>query len=438
MFSRIKRFAKRFWICRVLWHTYKKIIHYPSLLFKRRLKQNKRLAPCIVQLVAGYSKNDAIGNMVLELSNKLNQMGYMNYIVYGDSYERDFNTYQVSNFNFNKNDIVIYHMSIGSRCSYIFKNIKVRRKIMIYHNITPARFFSDNKEAASNCKKGRDELNILRNTPNLSIAVSKYNEQELIEIGYNNTKVIPCIHRIDELLTLKTNVTLKKENTIFITVGRIVSNKCISDVIRVFIEYHKMNRDSLLYIIGKYDNDNYFKHIEKLIKNERMSNYIKISGMITNQELAKYYQMADAYICMSEHEGFCVPIIEAMAFGVPVFAYDSSAVSDTVSHSGILFKEKNYNFIAKKIFDTLNNTIELKNIIEAGYKRYNFFNNEKNINDYINSFNPQKVYYISPEVINLYRASFDNYKYKINDGNTMPFSYLQFCDKFIYGDKSKI
>lgn len=430
MIDKIKKIAKKCWLCRFLWSIYKRTFVYRLIYRFFKKKKIIRFQPAVVQLVAGFSKHDAIGNMASELSNELNKRGCANFIVYGNSNECGFNLQNIANFNFNKNDILIYHMSIGSPCSYYFKKANVRRKILIYHNITPAKFFQNNKLTAANCKKGRDELRVLRKTTDVSIAVSKYNKSELDDLKYENTLTIPCIHQIDKLLSLRQTCT-KTNKKIFITVGRIAAHKCIEDVIYTFNEYFKLDENSFLYIIGKPDNDVYMSKIKGIIRELNLSKIIKIVGAVSDKELARYYSLANAYICMSEHEGFCIPLIEAMAFGVPVFAYNSSAIGETLDNSGVLFSKKDYKQNARVIFDTFKNPRLIRKIIDKENSRYKDFDNKKNIDRYLDSFGLIEECYLSPSVILLYKIAFDEYYNKVFKGYTLPYSFVEYCNNYL-------
>lgn len=377
---KLKNFGKKFKIIRFAWNCYLKIkIKFSSKKIKRR-------RPALIQLLPCFSKYDAIGNATQEFSDFLLKKGIENYIVYltlsGFKYVH--NGYFYNKFKFTKSDTVILHLAIGSPLSREFKKIKVRKKIIIYHNITPLKY-CDNKYVKSVCEAGRKEMSYLYNVPDLSISDSSFNESELIELGYNKTYVIPLPTKIYELLKFRKN---KTDSNCFniITVGRIVKNKCIVDDIKTFEKLHDLIKNSHLYIIGSNSQDSYYSYVLKTINKSKYKKFIHIVGKISTEKLAYYYSLADAYLCMSEHEGFCIPLVEAMAFGIPVFAFNSSAIPETVGDAGVLFNTKDYDKNASIIFDILKNKSKTQALSSLGMKRYRSkFNNDTNMKKYINT-----------------------------------------------------
>lgn len=372
--SKIIGFAKRFKITRDLWHLYQIII----FKLKHPLFRKKRKKGCVVQMLPTFALNDAIGNAAYEISRALNKKGIINFIVYEGTRSKIDNGVQLSSFNFNRNDKVIYHMGIGCKSSDIFKSINVGKKIMVYHNITPEKFVYDMPEIKRLVDWGRKQLFDLVNCPELTICDSKYNESELVKIGYKNTCVVPIPHVVNNLLKYK--ISKKNNNTkMFLTVGRITRNKCIEDVIKVFGAYHDINKNSHLNIVGSYFNTMYQKELVSLISSLKLSNSISFTGPVDVKQLSTYYSQADAYICMSEHEGFCIPLIEAMAFGVPIFAFDSTAVPETLNGAGFLFKSKNHRTCAQNVYAILNNKMIVDKIVVQEKNRFLDFNNANNI-----------------------------------------------------------
>jgi len=375
--EKLKHFLKKFWIFRILWKHYKKLRHYILSCFSKKYKHSN---PAVIQLIENYSPKDAIGNMAREISDYLASEGIENYII-SNSSNSQFNDYfYTPKFKIHKKDTIIYHMSTSSSFTNLFFEVNNINKIMIYHNITPDKYMEgqDRKECV---KAARKELSKLINVPNLSICVSKYNESELKQLGYKCTTVIPVIHNVESLLKYKTENKLNK-NRVFITVGRFAPNKCIIDVINTFSEYYKLDNKSSLYIIGKPIMPRYYSNILKTIKEKRLTKCVHIETEICDKKLAYFYSNCNGYLCMSEHEGFCVPLVEAMAFGVPIFAYNSTAIPETLNGCGVLLKDKNFVKNAHIIYDTLNNPNKLQEIIHNEIKRYADFNNNISLEQY--------------------------------------------------------
>jgi glycosyltransferase involved in cell wall biosynthesis len=123
--------------------------------------------------------------------------------------------------------------------------------------------------------------------------------------------------------------------------GRIAPNKKQDDIIRIFDHYHrKFNPSSALYLIGQKQIKPYVQELEELVQTLGLSDNVVFTGKITDKELNTYYRNADVFVCMSEHEGFCVPLVESMFFNIPIIAYDSSAIRDTLGDASILLQNK--------------------------------------------------------------------------------------------------
>lgn len=374
MNNKIKAFAKKIKIARPLWHFYQAFIY--KLKHPNRPYCKKDRSGVIVQLLPTFSEKDAIGNAVIEISKSLTNKGIENYIVYEGAHSNISNGVPLPCFKFNEKDTVLYHMGIGCKSSTIFKNIKVKKKIMNYHNITPAKYFFDMPQDKKRAELGRKQLIELKDCTDLAICDSEYNESELKEIGYKNTCAIPISHRIDELLKYKIDKTNDRMIKL-ITVGRVARNKCIEDVIKTFNDYQKINNDSKLYIVGSCSNSKYEKELKNLINSLNINGKVTFTGPVNEQQLAYYYSNADAYVCMSEHEGFCVPVIEASAFNLPVFSKNNPAVNETLESTNIILND-NHQENANIIANNLKN--KPKQVLNVLVK----YNNDNNLNLFIN------------------------------------------------------
>lgn len=396
---KIIKFLKKIRFLKYVWHFYKKL---------PKLHRIKRITPAIIQLLPNFSNNDAIGNMVDEIQKSFSKEGLENFIVCeGGAYNNNPLCFNLRKFKFLKNDLIIYHMSTGCYSSKVYFKCKSANKIMIYHNITPEKYFNGKRKRI--VKKGRKQLLKLKNVTNASICDSVYNAKELESIGYKNIHVIPVIHKIDNLL-LQTTKIVPHNNPVFITVGRIAKNKCIIDVIKIFKEIAFLNNDAKLYIIGKIDNKQYYEDIIKFVDNNNLKDKINFVFNINSNELANFYANSDGYICMSEHEGFCVPLLEAMAFNVPVFAYNSSAIKETMGNSGIIYDNKNFELIAKNILQTLNDKTKLQQVKKTGYKRYLEFDNKINLQKYLIEINRINKTVKENYLFSLYYYAYDLFK----------------------------
>jgi glycosyltransferase involved in cell wall biosynthesis len=138
------------------------------------------------------------------------------------------------------------------------------------------------------------------------------------------------------------------EKTNFLFVGRIIPNKRFEDLIKVFHVYQKyIDPNCRLLLVGESKGfERYFDALVRTMDELELKDVV-FTGHVDTDDLAAYYQLADLFLCLSEHEGFCVPLIEAFRFGVPVMAFEAGAVPETLGGAGILIREKRLDEIAE-------------------------------------------------------------------------------------------
>lgn len=242
---------------------------------------------------------------------------------------------------------VIMHYSIGSPLNALYVNEPRIARALIYHNLTPDHWFHRyNPRVVADLQQGRRELPELLRSVDVVLADSEYNRGELREFGCERAEVLPLF--IDtEKWSVPANPGIARavrghggKNVVH--VGRLAPNKCVEDILKAFYFYHhKIERRSKLWLVGMdIDTEIYSFELRRLIAELRLKESVEFVGTLADSELRSVYEGADVYLCMSEHEGFCVPLIEAMYFGVPVIAFDSTAVGDTLGQGGILLARK--------------------------------------------------------------------------------------------------
>ncbi len=315
------------------------------------------------QITATMSFGDAISNEVLAIKQLLDDMGIENRI-FAENIDPKLSKYvnKYTEYKGHKDEVLINHFGIGSDVNDYVANLKNANKIIRYHNITPHKFFEGYNLVTSRlCEIGREQLKQSRDVYKYCLAVSDYNKEELGKVGYNNIEVMPIIMALDDYKKAPDKDILKKadeniKNIIF--VGRVSPNKKQEDVIKSFYYYNKyFNNNSRLFIVGNYEGmERYYKQLNNLVRELNLESCVYFTGHIRFDQILAYYKIADLFLCMSEHEGFCVPLVESMFFKVPILAYASSAIPSTLSGSSILVKEKDYKCIAGMMDYIIENT----------------------------------------------------------------------------------
>ena len=324
----------------------------------------------IVQVLNTFYRGDAIGNHALAIRDLLVSSGYESEIYTESEFNEDSKDgikYILPIPDFREEDILLYHFSINVKIKDELIKLKCR-KIAIYHNVTPYEYFIDYSPASFYLSRDAVmDLKCLAYTFDYCIADSSFNRDGLIGYGYKcPIDVLPIIIPYDEYKQEPDKSVVDKYNdgrTNIIFVGRVAPNKKQEDIIAAFSCYKKnYDPDARLIIVGSSLNmDAYKSRLDDFIDINKVEDVI-FTGKIPFGELLAYYKTADIFLCMSEHEGFCVPLIEAMFFDVPVVAYASSAVPETLGGAGILLSNKDPLYTAgiinKLVFDkTLKDTV---------------------------------------------------------------------------------
>jgi glycosyltransferase involved in cell wall biosynthesis len=306
------------------------------------------------QLVPNLAFGDAISQQALTLRRLLRASGVRSEIFaeHVDAQLRgEARPYRELRQSVDGDTAVLYHFSIGSELTDLYRLLPGPR-VLVYHNITPPEFFRGvNAQVAALCARGRDELRSLRGQCTLALGDSEFNRQELESFGFARTAVFPIV--LDpERYGLRPVTRLERPyrdgHVNFLHVGRLVPNKRIEDLLKVFYFYRRrINPDSRLFLVGiDTDMEIYAVALRQMIHDLGLSG-VAFPGRVTQRELVTYYRLAHVYLCMSEHEGFCVPLVEAMHFGVPVIAYSAGAVPETLGDAGALVLRKDFPEIAE-------------------------------------------------------------------------------------------
>ena len=334
------------------------------------------MTPCVVP-------GDAISNQTLFIRDVLRAQGTPSEIVVEIMVpEMEKAVHHFSRFTIPEDAGIVFHHSVGSPLTDIVER-HPGPKCLIYHNITPAKFFTESRpDVARNMADGLRELERLAPCFPVSAGDSRYNMADLEKHGYANPRYLPIF--IDPA---KWNTTAdpglmdtlrdKWKNILF--VGRISPNKKQGDLIEAFALLLQLQPLSHLYLVGPYDgSDPYYHSLKELIRHKRLGEQVTITGAVSEAQLMAYYRCADLFWSMSEHEGFGVPLIEAMWFNVPVLAYKCTAVPETLAGQAVLYDSKDHPAELAALASLLLTDEELREkVIQAGRARREAFTPDK-------------------------------------------------------------
>jgi glycosyltransferase involved in cell wall biosynthesis len=303
--------------------------------------------PRVHQVLATLGYGDAIGHEVLGIQRVLRDAGYESeiFVETADPRLEDLTIdYRELVGGVAPSDLLIHHFSIGSRASRTAYALP-GRMALVYHNITPPGYFIGiHKDLVKLCFRGRRELTAYINRCELALGDSEYNRRELEALGFLATGVLPVVPGFSHLDGVPDRIMaadFDDEWTNVLFVGRVIPNKKFEDVIRAFHAYRtRHNPRSRLLLVGSYSGfDRYLAMLQNLIARLGTPD-IHFLGHVSNEELTALYDVADLFLCASEHEGFCVPIIEAFYKRIPVLAYAATAVPATMDGGGVLYETK--------------------------------------------------------------------------------------------------
>jgi glycosyltransferase involved in cell wall biosynthesis len=300
--------------------------------------------PRVHQVLATLGYGDAIGNEVLGIQRVLRGAGYESEI-YVETADRRLEHLTIDYLDMvgaiQSEDVLIHHFSIGSRASRTAYALP-GRMALVYHNITPPEYFVGiHKELVKLCFRGRRELTAYVNRCDVALGDSEFNRQELEALGFRNTGVLPVVPDFAHLDVAPSQAAAEPfddgwTNVMF--VGRVIPNKRFETVIRAFHVYRtRHNPRSRLLLVGSYSGfELYLAALQGLVARLGTPD-VHFLGHVSNEDLTALYDVADLFLCASEHEGFCVPLIEAFYKRVPVMAYAATAVPATMDSGGVLY-----------------------------------------------------------------------------------------------------
>jgi glycosyltransferase involved in cell wall biosynthesis len=309
--------------------------------------------PAVHQVLATLGYGDAIGHEVLGIQRALRLAGYDSEIFVEtadrrlEPLTRDYRELVDAS---HPDNLLLHHFSIGSKASRTAYALP-DRMALIYHNITPPEYFVGvHRTLARQCFRGRRELRAYVDRCDLALGDSEFNRRDLEALGFPRTAVLPVVPDFAHLDRVPNRFVADQfddEWTNVLFVGRVIANKKIEDLIRMFHAYHvNFNPRSRLLIVGVFSLfERYLAALNELTAELKLSN-VHFTGHVSDEELVAFYEIADLFLCASEHEGFCVPLVEAFYKQVPVLAYAATAVPHTMDGAGVLFDDKDPRHVA--------------------------------------------------------------------------------------------
>jgi glycosyltransferase involved in cell wall biosynthesis len=346
------------------------------------------LSTSVHQFLPTFAAGDAIGNHVLRLRDILRGAGYESEIFADDIHlgvRRQARPYRDFKVAAGRSTVMLYHLSTGSpMAEFLIEQADAGGAVLAvyYHNITPAEFFERwEPGAAESVRTARGELRKLAGPTRFAMANSSHSEAELRDEGYSDTCVVPVLVDFtgfgapaDPSTVARLERASARGGAQWLFVGRLAPNKCQHDVIGAFAAYRAMyDPAARLTLVGGKTSQLYHRALEQLVDELDLAGTVELADVVTFPELLAHYRAASVFVCLSEHEGFCVPVLEAMHFGVPVVARATTALPETVGEAGLLVDDRDPVLVATAVHRVVTDIPLRDQLVAAGRERVEHF-----------------------------------------------------------------
>ncbi len=324
------------------------------------------MSRAVHQLIASASPFDAVTFQAIAWRDVVRDMGLDSEVFAADVDPRMRGVSRIRGLHrFGTREAAMLHYSIGSRVVDYALSLPPGRLGIYYHNITPGRMLASfSPVLARLCDEGRERLAGLATRVGVAAAVSAFNAHELEALGFADVTVVPLIVPVATDACPDRAVGKR-----VLTVGRVAPNKRIEDAIRAIAFLRAaLVPDARLTVIGGWSGfERYRVALDRLIRALGLHDVVSFLGQVPDAVRDQAYDESAVYLCMSEHEGFCVPLVEAMARGVPVVARAAGAVPETVGRGALLLPDEDPAVAAEALAAVMGDP-EIRQALKAGAK----------------------------------------------------------------------
>jgi glycosyltransferase involved in cell wall biosynthesis len=348
----------------------------------------------IHQVLPVFSPRDAIGNHTIAVRRALHAMGIESEIIAGEVNPgagngartvRDLEGRRGRRLTSGGPTWLLYHASTGSAVAD-WVAARPEPKLLDYHNITPAELMGPWEQAVgTELEHGRRQLGELAHLTEWALADSSYNEQELIGLGYRRTAVVPIlldttsfVGNVDGAALERLEQRQRAEGGVdWLVVSRLLPHKAQHDVIKAFAAYRQAYDGSArLYLVGAIGSSRYADALVDFVDALGLTDAVHFTGSVSPGQLEAHYRTAHVYVALSDHEGFGVPLLEAMAHGLPVVTFASTAVPETVGDGALLLHDKDPVLVAAAVQRVIDDDELRAALISTGRTRLDVFSLE--------------------------------------------------------------
>lgn len=348
------------------------------------------------QWVPSFAPRDAIGGHARQVQRVVReQMGLESEIFVVDAQapvKAMSTSYKRHRLDPTGRSAILYHLSVGSEMVAALLE-RPEPLIVDYHNVTPAAFFDAwEPSAAYSVSLGRRQISQLARRSTAAMADSAYNEDELIQAGFGRTGVVPILldtATFDRDVDDATARRLGNGGPLWLFVGRVSPNKAQHDLVLAFAAYRRLvDPTARLAVVGGVASHAYEIALRKLVAELGLGDAVELTGSVSDAELGAWYAAADVFVCLSDHEGFCVPLLESMWNEVPIVAFASTAVPETLGPGGLLLGDKSPVPVAVAVDRVLGEAAVRDALVAAGRARIADFALDRSAERLVEFLNP--------------------------------------------------
>lgn len=334
-------------------------------------------ALAVHQLLPTLRHGDAAGAHTLQVRRVLRQAGFESELFvehHDDDFAGDVHHYsELGAFCRPGRTALLYQLAIGSKIADLLLE-RPEPLLVNYHNLTPASFFWRwDPGLVDGIVWGHVQLHRLVPRTVHAIAVSSFNRRDLDRAGYVSTAVSPPL--VDVAAFGAADAAPEPAPPVrpgarWLFVGRLAPNKAAHDLVKALAAYRRVyDPDARLLLVGGHGHPAYTDAVRRLVEALDLADAVELAGGVTHAELAAAYRRSDVFTCTSDHEGFCFPLLEAMHHGLPIVAYRSSAVPETVGDGGLVVDDKSPGAFATAVHCVLADPRRRRQLAQAGRRR---------------------------------------------------------------------
>jgi glycosyltransferase involved in cell wall biosynthesis len=339
----------------------------------------------IHQFVPNLAAGDAVGVHVRHTQRVLRGAGFRSEIFYDEAQAsvrklgRHYTTFDRSSDGEDGDAWVLFQLSTGSDMTGSLLDLDLPYGVY-FHNVTPPEFFERwEPGAAENLRRALHDVRRLASRSRFALANSTFSEELLVDAGYSPTQVVPVLVDYDEYdapanRRVVARIERESAGARWLFVGRLAPNKCQHDVIAAFAAYRELyDANARLVLVGGRTSNVYYRSLELLADELGVADGVELTDSIPEDEKLAYLRATDVFVCLSDHEGFQVPMLEALRFGVPVVAYASSAIPETLADAGVLLPSKDPVVVAAAVNRVMQDDALRDDLRRAGKERVDRF-----------------------------------------------------------------